>query len=89
MPLPSHNDEPTLADGLGRLDLVRAVAEASATCKPPQVFGVHGDWGLGKTSFLHQLHFCLAGECPQQDDTAVEGAKQSIWLAGKFVIVSR
>lgn len=84
MLFPSHTDEPTLADSLGRLDLVRAVADAAATCKPPQVFGVHGDWGLGKTSFLHQLHLCLSGECPQQDDTAVNDARQGISFAGEF-----
>ena len=33
--------------------------------KPPQVIGVHGDWGSGKTSFLLQLQWRLTGECPQ------------------------
>ena len=48
-----HNDEPTLLDALDREPLIREVGEAIAHCTPPQVFGVHGDWGLGKTSFLH------------------------------------
>jgi hypothetical protein len=61
-----HNDEPTLTDELGRAALVRRVSDAVARCSPPQVFGVHGDWGTGKTSFLHQLHWDLVGECPQQ-----------------------
>lgn len=39
------------------------------------MFGVHGDWGLGKTSFLHQLHYHLVGECPQQTDAQAEAAK--------------
>jgi hypothetical protein len=63
-----HNDEPTLVDELDRAALVRRVSNAVAYCSPPQVFGVHGDWGTGKTSFLHQLHWDLVGECPQQPD---------------------
>ncbi|RYG95034.1 MAG: hypothetical protein EON58_15025, partial [Alphaproteobacteria bacterium] len=29
--------------------------------RPPQVIGVYGDWGSGKTSFLHSLNLYLAG----------------------------
>ncbi len=61
-----HNDEPTLIDQLGRAALVEEVGNAIATCSPPQVLGVHGDWGLGKTSFLQQVQWYLVGECPQQ-----------------------
>ncbi len=68
-----HNDEPTLNDELGRAALVRRVSDAVARCSPPQVFGVHGDWGTGKTSFLHQLHWDLVGECPQQQPNPPEG----------------
>ena len=57
-----HNDEPTLRDRLRREALIEEVGEAVATCKPPQVFGVHGDWGLGKTSFLRQVRFYLKRE---------------------------
>ena len=70
-----HNDEPTLLDVLGRGSLIREVGNTIATCTPPQVFGVHGDWGLGKTSFLHQVQWDLTGDCPQQSDTAVNTAK--------------
>ena len=70
-----HNDEPTLLDALDREKLIREVGEAVATCDPPQVFGVHGDWGLGKTSFLHQVQWYLTGDCPQQPDAAVKEAK--------------
>ena len=65
-----HNDEPTLSDALQRDDLVQEVGEAIANCDPPQVFGVHGDWGIGKTSFLHQVQWYLTGECPQLSETA-------------------
>ena len=46
------NDEPTLVDRLARSKLVGEVGHQVATCDPPQVFAVHGDWGMGKTSFL-------------------------------------
>ena len=71
-----HNDEPTLRDRLRRNALIAEVGEAIATCKPPQVFGVHGDWGLGKTSFLHQVRWYLTGDNPQALDT-VNAPKKS------------
>jgi len=63
-----RNDEPTVDDQLERKDLVLSVARAVATCDPPHVFGIHGDWGSGKTSFLYQLQACLTGKCPQLPD---------------------
>ena len=59
-----YNDEPTLEDRLHRDALIKEVGEAIATCEPPQVFGVHGDWGLGKTSFLYQVRYHLTGDNP-------------------------
>ena len=64
-----HNDEPALLDSLERVPLIEEVGEAIARCTPPQVFGVHGDWGLGKTSFLHQVQWYLTGDCPQQPES--------------------
>lgn len=55
------NDHSTLVDELERLPLVEKLVTAIMTCKPPRVYGVHGDWGAGKTSFLQQLHFALDG----------------------------
>jgi len=72
--MPLLNDEPTLNDRLQRDALVAEVAGAITTCQPPQVFGVHGDWGLGKTSFLQQVQWCLVGECPQQTDGELKSA---------------
>lgn len=61
-----HNDEPTLDDFLGREEQVKSLGDQIAACDPPHVFGVHGDWGAGKTSFLHRLQLYLTGDCPQQ-----------------------
>ena len=72
-----HNDEPTLLDLLNRKLLVKEVGEAIACCTPPQVFGIHGDWGLGKTSFLHQVQWYLTGSCPQQSEEETNGVGQS------------
>ena len=51
-----HNDEPVFDGALLKRDaFVRTLAEQIASCTPPQVFGVHGEWGAGKTSVLRQL----------------------------------
>ena len=66
-----YNDEPALEDTLERGRLIEEVGKAIARCTPPQVFGVHGDWGLGKTSFLHQVQWYLTGDCPQQPERVI------------------
>ena len=71
-----HNDEPALLDSLERVPLIEGVGEDIARCTPPQVFGVHGDWGLGKTSFLHQVQWYLTGDCPQQPESTTEDMKR-------------
>ena len=71
-----HNDEPVLQDALERGVLIKEVGEAIAQCIPPQVFGVHGDWGLGKTSFLHQIQWYITGDCPQQPESVTEQMKK-------------
>lgn len=79
-----HNDEPTLTDALDRGKLIEEVGEAVATCTPPQVFGVHGDWGLGKTSFLHQVQWHLAGICPQRSDAEAPEQSELLPPKGKY-----
>ncbi|MDB6027650.1 MAG: hypothetical protein JWM68_3873, partial [Verrucomicrobiales bacterium] len=60
----AFNDEPTVADSLGRAGWVRWFAENLKNCEPPYVFGLHGDWGSGKTSFLHQMYGFFTGYSP-------------------------
>ena len=73
-----HNDEPALQDALERGSLIEEVGKAIAHCTPPQVFGVHGDWGLGKTSFLQQIEWYITGECPQQPESITEEMKKQV-----------
>ncbi|MBS1717108.1 MAG: hypothetical protein JSS72_05190 [Armatimonadetes bacterium] len=54
---------PALVDQLHRANLVKDVGDLIHSCEPPQVFGVSGDWGSGKTSFLRQLQRYISGEC--------------------------
>lgn len=46
---------------LKRDELLKEVARHIVTCKPPQVLGVYGGWGSGKTSFLRQLQYAFSG----------------------------
>lgn len=62
--LHTHNDRPSPECRLGRKELLWQVAREIAAADPPLVFGVHGDWGAGKTSFLCQLGHELSGRCP-------------------------
>lgn len=57
-----HDDKPTLEDALERVHLVKELGNVICECAHPQIFGVHGDWGFGKTSFLKQLQYYLHGD---------------------------
>lgn len=59
-------DEPCVEVGLlpERKRLIEQIAHAVAFSEPPLVVGVHGDWGSGKTSFLHCLKYELSGVRP-------------------------
>jgi tRNA A37 threonylcarbamoyladenosine biosynthesis protein TsaE len=56
-----HSDQPTLSDNLNRIPLIERKAIEITDCSTPQNFGIHGDWGSGKTSFLRQLRYHLDG----------------------------
>lgn len=62
-----HDDLPTLVDQLNWNEELSRLCESIEQCKPPHVFGVHGDWGSGKTSFMRQLQWRLGGEAPTKD----------------------
>ena len=65
------NDHPTYADPIGRLDLLKEVGQHIQSCRPPQVVGVFGDWGSGKTSFMRSLQLYLAGVHSRPDALAI------------------
>jgi hypothetical protein len=56
-----HSDHPTLSDYLARSSSLKRKAEQIVNCEPPYIYGVHGDWGAGKTSYLKQLRCHLDG----------------------------
>lgn len=67
-------DWPTFYDAIGWKDHLTTLAERIAHCQTPQVFGIHGDWGSGKTSFARQLQYNLGGDpdpgCDQPSNLA-------------------
>jgi hypothetical protein len=56
-----YSDHPTLVDMLDRAKLVQEFATQIVSCSPPAAFGVHRDWGSGKTSVLRLLRHYLSG----------------------------
>jgi hypothetical protein len=54
----------TLHDQLGRRQLVEDIAEQIVGCNANDhmAFGIHGDWGAGKTSMMRQLRYHLDGD---------------------------
>jgi hypothetical protein len=71
-----HSDHPTFEDQLARRETVKRKALQIISCTPPQTFGIHGDWGAGKTSFLRQLRYHLDGtklECAGRPAEELEG----------------
>ncbi|MGW0479564.1 P-loop NTPase fold protein [Nonomuraea sp. NPDC003214] len=55
----THSDEPADQDGLNRAEYAVQLADLIRHAKPPQVIGVFGEWGSGKTSMLRQVRDLL------------------------------
>lgn len=81
-----HRDEYTVRDALDRRALVREIARTVAEDRPPLVFGVHGDWGSGKTSALRAIRYHLTGDddYAERPDDLIGGIHQahvvSVWF---------
>ncbi len=55
-------DSPTLNNKINWQSAQARLVARIASCTPPHVLGVHGDWGSGKTSFMRQIQWQLGGE---------------------------
>jgi len=78
----TYEDHSTLIDSLERIPLVTKLAAAVLAATPPRVFGVHGDWGAGKTSFLQQLHRVLDGNPSRKEWVDRQNAQHVKMIVG-------
>lgn len=59
----------TAQDNLNRSQLTKRLTEAIQFASLPQVMGVEGDWGSGKTSLLQSLYWRIEKKVPRQMPT--------------------
>ncbi|MHC4282355.1 MAG: P-loop NTPase fold protein, partial [Planctomycetota bacterium] len=66
-------DEATIKDELNRKIYVDSLTEMSLTCETPMVIGIHGQWGMGKTSMMYQIR--------KQLDETYAGRAKTVWFS--------
>lgn len=87
----TNSDLPTLVDRLNWARELDSLSKQIQECPTPHVFGIHGDWGSGKTSFMRQLQWRLGAEMPEDGSLALPGKMRSFQeqkaLRGKIATV--
>lgn len=66
-------DEATVKDELNRKIYVDSLTEMALTCETPMVIGIHGQWGMGKTSMMYQIR--------DQLDKKHESEAKTVWFS--------
>ncbi len=60
-------------DAFGRQELAKKVVENILTkMETPNVLGIYGDWGMGKTTFLHYLQMVITGKRKNDKDEELD-----------------
>ncbi len=81
------NDDPTLQldPRSERWAILQQLGLALATCEPPCVFGLDGDWGSGKTSFLRRLYLEISGQKPPGVTKEAEARFREGWTSSSHL----
>lgn len=72
-----YTDAPSSKDLLKRGDYVQALKKIVTTCDTPMTISITGEWGSGKTSFVHQLK-------GQLDKEKIEFVEFNTWEISQF-----
>lgn len=72
----THNDNPTLNCQLKRNTWRKRIIDQIEKSKAPKVIGVHGTWGMGKTSLLQQIYHHFGGVYFLEGEHAPEKKKE-------------
>ncbi|MCH9022057.1 MAG: hypothetical protein IID32_04765, partial [Planctomycetes bacterium] len=75
--VPVHDGAQVTDDSLDRSALIKVLAKSAIETPETITIGIYGDWGDGKSSFLHQLHWYLSGDCDQIPDKEKRAARKA------------